>query len=215
MILIYVSQKVSLPNCMFETTLHQVVQDRGGPNQILANGPIKADNPQKCYLGSGYYFWDDNVELAKWYGNKYTSRSGNIIICEGDFSIERNSMFDLVGCRQDQRKIIELIKEFWDVYWEEYHLSEEIENIELSVFLEMLFQEAEVSEENFFSYECVRAVDISFEDDFSEYDHAIEKFVIGKPGFAVLSPKIIICIRDLKKTPLQNFFVKYPSKYVK
>jgi len=199
---------------MFETTLHQVVQDRDGPSQILSNGPIKADNPQKCYLGGGYYFWDDNFDLAKWYGNKYTSRSGNIIVCEASFKIDRGLMFDLVGSRQDQKKILELIKTFWDVYWDKYHIGEEVENLELSVFIEMLYQEAEESEEIFFEYNCVRAVDISFDDDFSEYEHSIEKFVVEKPGFTVLSPKIIICIRDLKKAPLQTFLVKYPEHYV-
>ena len=58
------------------------------------------------FLGEGFYFWDDNIEAARWWGKSHYY--GKYTILEYDFTLSGDHFLDLVGCRRDIRILLTL-----------------------------------------------------------------------------------------------------------
>jgi len=72
-----------------ETIGHQTIEDQNNVDEVEKNGPIKA--VFKPYLGDGYYYWDNNIKAAHWWGsNNY---GGNYMICESKLELKRPGFF--------------------------------------------------------------------------------------------------------------------------
>lgn len=92
---------------MRKTPLFQTVDNR--PIDTNSFGPIFCDD-ENAWVGSGYYFWDDSFDSAKWWGE--THYRNNYIICQSFYDSHSNEYLDLVG-RQDH---IRYIKSCFEIY---------------------------------------------------------------------------------------------------
>lgn len=81
---------------MKENPLYQTVDGAKG----LPKKPIFC-NSDDAWLGDGYYFWDDSLESAKWWGDIHYKR--NYIICESSYDSHSDDYLDLIGNQEDRR----------------------------------------------------------------------------------------------------------------
>lgn len=182
---------------MFETTLHQTLQDRDNADDVERDGPFRVRDIKRAYLGNGYYFWDDHFDLAHWWGEKHCNNE--YIICQADFAIERDDFCDLVGSRRDQNYIAECFETF-----NAHHLN-------LAQLIEMLKEfEKQPHTKGSFPYKAIRAVEIQE----NSFEEMIVRFAPDRPGITSLTPRIIVCLINKEPTILTNFKIIYPDKYV-
>ena len=182
---------------MFETTLHQTLQDKDNPDYVEREGPFRVRDFKKAYLGNGYYFWDDHWDLAHWWGEKHCSNK--YFICKADFKIEKDDFCDLVGSRQDQKYIAQCFETF-----KAHHLN-------LAQLIEMLKEiENQPHMKGIFSYKAIRAVEIHE----NSFEEMIVNFASDRPGITSLTPRIIVCLINKDPAILTNFKILYPDKYV-
>ena len=65
-------------------------------------GPTLADNDDE-WLGKGYYFWDNNIDDAHWWGNIHYS--GSYIITKSAYDYHSTEYLDLVSLREHKEYI--------------------------------------------------------------------------------------------------------------
>ncbi len=183
---------------MFTTIVHQTLEDRDNADHVEEQGPFAVDDIKHSYLGSGYYFWDDHIELAEWWGE--CRINGNYIICEGDLKVPKEQFFDLVGCRKDQIYFLEVIKKL------------NLGKLKIGAIIELLKDlERRPNKKGIFPFKVIRAVDIYTR---SKYNQEIMKFAEKRNGLANLSPMMIICLIKKNKVLLPTYRIIYPDKYV-
>jgi len=107
---------------MINTIGHQAIQKTTeSVLERLKEGPVKstlfdkAGNPRSKppFAGDGYYFWDDNIEAAEWWGlTRYTDSKREFRIFKIDIVLryDDNSLLDLIGNRQHLKFFAEFIK---------------------------------------------------------------------------------------------------------
>ncbi len=142
------------------------------------------------FLGEGFYFWDDNIEIAHWWGkthynNKYT-------ILQYDFTLEGDSFLDLVGSRQDIYILLGLRKkliERGDVEEKDLSVSKCIE----------LLKKIERNTPGVFPYTIIRAMDIRCKT--NGWSFVNDK---RRCGTLITNPRIIICFFCKKDIPLRT-----------
>jgi hypothetical protein len=182
----------------FETIVHQTLVDNEDPDRIEAEGPYAASDIANSYLGSGYYFWDDHIELAHWWGEKHVK--GDYVICEGELTVDKSLFFDLVGCRQDMIYFKDIISRM-----------PQLRNLEIGKIIEILKEMSKnPNKSELFPFKVIRAVVKSK----TSYTEEVVDFAKNKPGKMTLTPQIFICLVEKNKLHLQAFKVVYPSKYL-
>ena len=77
---------------MRKTPLFQTVDNR--PIDVNSFGPIFCDTDD-AWLGSGYYFWDNSLTSAKWWGEIHYDN--DYIICRSFYDYHSEEYLDLVG----------------------------------------------------------------------------------------------------------------------
>ena len=182
---------------MLQTISHQTLEDRDNADHIEDYGPFPVGNVDQSYLGYGYYFWDDHIELAHWWGKVHCA--GNYVICQGDFDVPSEIYYDLVGNRRDQINFSELISEL------------NLDKLPLGQIIEVLKDlESKPNTKGIFPYQVIRAVDKHE----NTYKQEIYKFADNREGETTLSPMIVICL--VKKNPLllHSYKIIYPEEYV-
>lgn len=120
---------------MKKTALYQAISYK---EETIPKIPIHCSS-EDARLGQGYYFWDTDIEAAKWWGESHYE--GAYRVCRSHYDAHSEHYFDLVGNVQhikilgecyhklQQRKkedysigeVLELMKcvipEFRDTYW--------------------------------------------------------------------------------------------------
>jgi len=99
---------------------HTIKKGRESIEDRRKLGPVKSttfdhNNVPKSkppFAGDGYYFWEDNIDAAEWWGNvKYIRRGDAFRIFKIDIDLAYDGTFlDLIGNRQHIRLIASLIK---------------------------------------------------------------------------------------------------------
>lgn len=175
---------------MFNTIVHQTLKNNRR-STVEQNGPFISK--LNTYLGKGYYFWDDHIELAKWWGEVHCKN--DYIICEGNFIISRNSFLDLVGSRQDMKHLALLMKKF-DI--SHFNIGEAIE----------FFKKIEKlsTKKGIFPFNAIRAIDFRE----SSFIARNVKFAKNKTGVMTFSPQIIICLIEKNKLILPTYKIINP-----
>jgi hypothetical protein len=126
---------------------HQTIQNRGNKAELLESGPVFGNGVDN-YFGPGYYFWDNNVSQANWWGRIHYK--GSYYVFEALVEIDKNEMFDTTDrsniefLEQAAKKFIENEVDISDFYLgnfisllrdEEKALREKGKNIKLFPFL--------------------------------------------------------------------------------
>ncbi len=187
---------------MFKTIGYQTLEDRFEQGQHLEdleiNGPYQARR-RNAWLGTGYYFWDDDILLAKNWGPR--ARYGSYVICAAQLDIDE-SCFDLLGSGSHRRQLEEVFHDMCD--------DDEINNERITV----AYIIEHLREMDAFPYDAIRAYgENSF---ISVSDEDYEDFVqlaIGKMARVNLHPEVQICLVNQDSLNCRNFMVVYPDEY--
>lgn len=182
---------------MFNTTVHQTIEDRDNPDKIEKQGPFKAENVSTVYLGNGYYFWDDHLKLAHWWGNIHYKN--HYVICEGELKVEKKRFLDLVGSRQDMILLKTMIDRLG------------LNHKPLGKVIETLKAIAkQPGQEEIFPYQVIRAVD-RYRGGFDRYSLSFSE---GKKGVTDLAPIYIICLVERNRLLLRSYRIVHPAQYI-
>ena len=176
---------------MFKTIAHQTLENRKNNEYVEANGPFAVENIKKSFLGAGYYFWDNHIELAKFWGESHCNN--NYIICESQMNINKNDFLDLVGSREDQIHFLELIKTL------------KMQDQPFGNIISSL-KDLEKEKNGIFPYKAIRAVDNLPKKRFAQ---SAFKFS-DKENYSILSPMYIICLFEINELILPTYKVIYP-----
>ncbi|MDB5153045.1 MAG: hypothetical protein JWR54_1796 [Mucilaginibacter sp.] len=182
----------------FETIVHQTLQDLDNPNHIEDNGPFHVENIDQAFLGSGYYFWDDHIELAHYWGEVHCGRK--YVICAGELSVEKELFFDLVGNRKDMIYFKDIISRI-----------PELENMPIGKIIEFLKDlNSRPNKRGIFPFKVLRAIISSV----TAFKQDIKSFASKRQGNMTLTPQIMICLVEKNNLHLQSYKIIYPDKYI-
>lgn len=107
---------------MINTFGHQTIEKTNESVATrIAVGPIKSTlldengkpKEKPPFAGDGYYFWEDNIEAADWWGKvRYVNKGKSYRVFRLDLILryDDHSFFDLVGSRQHLKLLGALIK---------------------------------------------------------------------------------------------------------
>ncbi len=176
---------------------HHTCSSEGGREKALALtpffSPFIAIENRLPYLGEGYYFWDNNLEMAKkwgeWhYGNKY-------FVVESKLHLQEDLLLDLVGNRTHIMYFQKLIEKF--SYYKQGR-----RKWELCKFIQLLknLNDNDARYKGIFPYKIFRATDFSR----MKEERFLHKFVGIKSGYTFLDPRIIICFANEESISLQD-----------
>lgn len=182
---------------MFESILHQTLQDKGNPDYVENNGPFPVKDSKNSYLGNGYYFWDDHEDLAHWWGEVHCEMK--YIICESVFTIEDNDFCDLIGRRGDMKHLQQMIDDM------------DLRQLNMGQIVEYLREiDRTPGYKGSFPYKAIRAIDLGG----SKFPEMIYKFAGNKKGVITLTPRILVCLFAKDTTILQTFKIIFPEDYI-
>ena len=185
-----------------KTVGFHTVEDRDDAFFINENAPFKSVG-SRSFLGIGYYFWEDDIDLAHWWGEIHCSN--NYVICSGDITCEEALYFDLVGSVKHRKYLKELHNKLKAEIIRFYRK----DDIPLGEIIEYLKRINGMGNyKDIFPFKVIRAVD-------SSKPSANKMFFAshGK-GFIDLSPRTIICLLERNKVFLNNVRIVFPEKYV-
>lgn len=186
---------------MFETVGHHVFENRKPGDDSRA--PFYSNNVGS-FLGRGYYYWDDHLELAKTWGYIWHKKHGrDYYVLESAIAIDRDYFFDLVGNRGHQKYIIEVdsILKRRRPDKGNWPLGRVIE------FLKAATQDTDDVFANKFPYKVIRAAD----KDYSGVKRKEMKFSVDEPTVIHLNPCYILCVID-KEGCIGNSKIVYSSR---
>lgn len=174
-----------------KTIGHHTCLNKGGKKFVFRNAPFLATHDENTgknqFLGQGYYFWDNNIEMAKYWGKKHCN--GSYFIVETDIVLKEETCFDLVGNRNHMIVLIETLKILAEMKlersrsWLVFHVIEFLKSIDV------------------FDYESIRAIDYTMPSDIKPITLPFEK--TGK-HYTLINPKIAICIFEKKNILLET-----------
>jgi hypothetical protein len=194
----------TINNNILKTIGHHTCKKDGGEVLVLKESPFFAEhNPEEekfQFLGSGYYFWDNNIELAKvWGKGRY---SDDYYVIEIDFELTSENCFDLVGNRYHQIHLLNYIKEYEEL------TGENKEDWTVNQCIQFL-RELNIEDEQVFPYKFVRAVDLLKHTKFKAQH--LMKFIDSKENYTIMNPKIVICVFDKEELNLQSKKIVHSS----
>ena len=164
-----------------QTIGHHTCSKDNGEQYVVMHAPFMSPyqpvTKKLPFLGAGYYFWDDNLEMAKFWGDRHYH--GKYFILKSDLQIPVDTFLDLVGNRQDMLHIKNLLGKM-----KEYGFDRP--NWTLGASIEAM-KKINSKIPDFFPFEVIRAVDNSALDDDKVF------FTAGKPNYTNLNPRIVIC----------------------
>lgn len=167
---------------------------KGQPAYILANAPFKAvakkDGLGRIFipfLGEGYYFWEENLNAAEYWGAR-NYKSDHSIIEFVDCSIDSNDILNFID-RRDLNFFVELR----DIYIQK---REESRKWNLGVWIEF-FKKLNSKKEELFPYYYFRAKEEISLEEREKYKLKPQKIKLSSEGYEVdLDPYIMICVTD-------------------
>ena len=167
---------------------HHTCSKQGTISNIEKQGPFQStyvaeDRRQHKFLGTGYYFWDNNINMAHAHGQKNYKRKYHIF--QAELELETDIFLDLVGNRIDMLWFQDIMKRFEHI--------EEVENWTIGSFIEFLKQKG------LFDYKAIRAIDNSIN------PKEMIKFVDNRDNFTNLNPIFIVCLLEISDKIMKSF----------
>ncbi len=178
---------------------HHTCKNTGDGHLIIKNSaPIakaiydrySSKNP---FLGSGYYFWDNNLLMARLWGKKHYNNK--YYIFQADINKADDILLDIVGNREHIQWFVKLMAIFADYNEGDKHW-------EIGKFIEFLKSFARDNDDykDIFPFKGIKAVDNSATIPDVEY-----YFDGQSKSFINLNPRIIICVVEASPITLTNF----------
>lgn len=156
-------------------------------DKILRQAPFCAiDNSQfRQWLGTGFYFWEQFLPLAKWWGNvHYVRRGEHYIIFSTIFNCNDRYILDLVSNTEQMNDIMTIVRELKS--------RPEFEDTTFSAQFIINFITTKVNQ----TYKAIRV----YGHDSCSTDKNItqNKFLFNDRSYLNLCPEIQICVKDRK-----------------
>lgn len=166
---------------MFQTIGHHTCR-KGQKAYLEQHAPFKSCSKTEgeTYLGDGYYFWDNNIGKAHWWGKTHYQNQGYNIL-EYDLNIEDDKFLDLVGSREDLIRFKRLFEKFKEKSPQKATISQCI----------CFYRKMEARMPGTFPYIAIRVCDIH-----DKRHQAPATFSAEKKGELLLDPCYIICLYD-------------------
>lgn len=184
------------------TVGYHTVEDRDNPDFVEEKGPFVAMG-SLAFLGVGYYFWEESLELAHWWGGVHCS--GEYMICRANLGSPDEVYLDLVGNVRDMNYLKKLKKELASELVRKFGTSD----VPMGKLIEHLYQvNLRPGRKGIFPYKVIRTVDTS------KKSKDVVYFVDKKENVTDLSPRIIICLKEKNSVFLRDFRIVFPEKYV-
>jgi len=193
-----------------QTVGHHVCLKTGGRAKVLDESPFLAEyipnnleeENKYQFLGSGYYYWDDNLNYAKTWGKNHCR--GDFFIVESDLNLAKGLFLDLVGNRGDIRFFYNLMKDLSS------HVRKDARTIAGVIDIA---RGLEVLAPGTFSYKVIRSLDYTqFEKTDKSEDKKAVRYVENKFNITLLNPRFIICLLEKSDVILLSKTIVYESK---
>lgn len=173
---------------------HHTCSKEGGEEKVLRDAPFKSRSIKgKNYipfLGAGYYFWEDNIEAAKYWGQSHYADT--FFILEFDVAFENDKYLDLVGSRKHLMYFQKLQQ--WLI--QKKHCSASASLGEIVEKLKIL----STQQKGIFPFKIIRAIDATSRVKDSEKVY----FQRNQPNFLNMNPKFVVCIWNLEEVNLYS-----------
>lgn len=188
-----------------KTIGHHSCSKDNGSDYVLQESPFFAEHNPKAnkfqFLGSGYYLWDNNIELAKYWDRKNYPTAYYVVAF--DIELKAKICLDLVGNRKHQIFLMQILEAGkinlgLDLV-KDWTLNQ------LITFLKFLSKE----DINVFPFKLIRAVDL-LKHDFFKSQIKI-KFISQKENYTIINPKIVIFAFDKHSLNLESKRIVYSS----
>ncbi len=168
---------------------------------------VETDGPFPCkwentWLGDGYYFWEEFVELAHWWGQ--THRNGSYIICKAICDFDDLNCFDLVG----EMKHVRLFREVVEKLRNKGLIDEKTTVSRIIRYWKGEF--------NSFTYQAIRVSginSISPKQNISKDFSSRFIFEPDKVHYLDALPAVQFCFFEKKSLNLRDYKIVYPDHY--
>jgi len=192
---------------LIKTLGHQTIENTGEAIGCrLKLGPVKSTIVDRSgnkkrkppFAGDGYYFWEDSIEAADWWGMvHYTNRQKKYRVFRINIELlyDDNIFFDLIGSRQHLKLLGQLIKKT--------RMAIPCEGWTLEKFI-TYFRLQETRTKGLFPYKMIRFNDYSLNPKLQDYIALSEEKHI-----ALMNPFYIICVFEINDLKLETYsFIK-------
>lgn len=177
-----------------KTIGHHTCSKKNGREYVLKKAPFFSSYNEKCnslkFLGSGYYFWDDNIGMAHHWGRTYYRK--RYFIVESKLNLPGGIFLDLVGNRKHLRYFSEMIEKFNAKGFGRPHWT-------MGAFIEFL-KSKEKNIPGIFPFKAIRAIDNSV----APKNKNTIQFVDNKQNYTNLDPRLVICVTEKNSVILQS-----------
>ncbi|MBK9639257.1 MAG: hypothetical protein IPO63_16205 [Bacteroidetes bacterium] len=190
---------------MYKTIGHQTIQKTQETIlERLKKGPIHSPYKNQYgqvllkppFAGSGYYFWEDNIKAAKWFGKvRYKEKGLEYRIFKVDINLtyDDNSLLDLIGNIQHLHLFKNMINET------KKSLKEKCEEWKLHQYL-YYYRHLNKKINGVFPFKMVR-----FADDSKKYIKGDVLKLSENQNFMEINPFFIICIFEKRNIPIESY----------
>lgn len=167
--------------------LYQTVKDKNNPDYVEESGPFLCSNDP--WLGEGYYFWDNLLDRAHWWGMRHYQNK--YMICQAYAVIDEAKYLDLAGNMSQ----LNIFRKCYDAINEAY--SGKVQTISFVI--------AKLIKDNNFPYQAIRVL--------SENCGGDERipYMNGYKSFFNFLPPMQICIYE--KSTIKDYHIIYPERY--
>lgn len=167
---------------------HHTSESKGSAEEIEKQGAFFSTHKDEDFrhhkfLGSGYYFWDNNIGMAHAHGQKNYKRK--YFIFEAELNLSKGYFLDLAGDRIDMLWFQEIMDKLKEV--------EGTQEWTLAHYIEFLKKKGQ------FPYHAIRAIDTSIN------PKETIKFVSNRENHINLNPIFIICLLNKGKEIVSSF----------
>lgn len=180
--------------CRYTT---ESVPDRINAGPVLSSiydrhGKLKNKPP---FAGDGYYFWEDNIDAAEWWGEVHYNKKYRIFRIDLKLRYDDKSLIDLIGSRQHLKLMLAQINKA--------RMRINTEGWKFHHFI-AYFRRMQSSQPGIFPYKMIRFND-------SRLNFKIQQPLLlnDSEKRILLNPFYIICVFDFKDLDLNTFkFIK-------
>lgn len=93
-----------------EFELFQTLDTRYEIDKTESQGPVKCTKESNAWMGFGYYFWEDDIDLAHGWGDRHYN-GVDYCICKTTILYNENKCLDLVHVPAHKKKFREICSE--------------------------------------------------------------------------------------------------------
>ena len=196
----------------FETIGYHACRDNEDIDKTERDAPFKSkwkrgDDPKKVlhqpFLSEGYYFWEQDIESAHWWGN--ICYADKYVVFKYDISLDRERLLDLAGSPIDKKRLVTMAAQAIQQGIVGYSDPKEIPAGEVLTFVRNLMKDR-------FPYQAVRSVDNERSQGGGRVN--LRPFAAWTNRSVPDDPQFILCLFNFSAQTLHNQTVMHPEIYV-